>query len=274
MDNRISRTISYIKNNLDKNLSLELLSSYAYMSPNYFHRCFKTATNLAPYKFVELCKVKEGYRQLTNSSNSIHDISLNLGYSNYETFTRVFKKHYKISPDDLRSIVLKISTKINVDINGIIPIISTQNNKSNALIKLKNELSNKKMDSCKDLNARVYSVERSNNLPYLKLGKGRSNKYKVLYNKNLSKILSKQMKSIIVSLLIILNVFLSMNMSGQNNNELEGLLKSQGYNKIHLKKEISGHLMMQAIFNGIEGHFFFGHRGGLYYSRRKAIRKI
>ncbi len=196
MDERIARTIEHIKINLDKKITLKYLSEIACMSPNYFHRYFKKSTGLTPFQFVELHKSKEAYKLLTESKISVQDIAILLGYNNYETFSRFFKKYNKIAPDDLRSVILNVTGDLNLEDAVIIPIISNQADENELISKLRDALSSEELIPVDhyDLKASVALCNKSNDNKHL--GNG-IRKYIISYDDTLSKRLQKRVNTLI-----------------------------------------------------------------------------
>lgn len=108
MGERIKKTLNYIEENLDLSFDLVSLARIACLSPSQFHRVFKKETMRTPFQFIEELKMKKAFYLLNNDDTSIQKITSNLGYNDYETFSRAFKRIYKFSPDDLKSILGKL----------------------------------------------------------------------------------------------------------------------------------------------------------------------
>ncbi|MFY0652204.1 MAG: helix-turn-helix transcriptional regulator [Cyclobacteriaceae bacterium] len=110
MDDRICQVLDYIEDHLDSKLSLEHLAQVACMSESHFHRSFKKETGRTSLKFIEEIKMSKAYGIIISGSKKVHEITSELGYSDYETFSRVFKKYHFIAPDDLKAIAQKIKS--------------------------------------------------------------------------------------------------------------------------------------------------------------------
>jgi len=107
MDERIKNAIEYISQNIDKQLELSDVAGAVFISPYHFHRIFKKEFGLPLKKFIQNYKLEKAYLMVTNTALNIGDIADQLGYKNYETFSRAFKRHHKVSPDDLKAIIQK-----------------------------------------------------------------------------------------------------------------------------------------------------------------------
>ena len=101
MDSRIHNIESFIRNNSSHNFSINELAEEACMSRVHFQREFKRNFGITPGVYSEVCKIKTSI-ELLKQPESIQDIAYSLGYKNYETFSRNFKKYCQIAPSDLQ----------------------------------------------------------------------------------------------------------------------------------------------------------------------------
>lgn len=99
------KIIQYIDNNLDTELSLEIVSEIGAYSPFHFHRIFKLiiGETLQNYIFRKRIEKSAFYLSLRKSL-SIKDIYLNVGFSSHSDFNKSFKKYYGRSPSEFRKI--------------------------------------------------------------------------------------------------------------------------------------------------------------------------
>ena len=120
MDDRIRKVLDHVEGNLSLRLELKDLAEIACMSPGHFHRTFKTETNRTPFRFIEEIRMNKAFQMVLSGSKTIHELTSQLGYNDYETFSRSFKKHHAIAPDDLKAIALKIKTEFGVNEEDLI----------------------------------------------------------------------------------------------------------------------------------------------------------
>ena len=120
MDTRIQKVLDYIESNLSRKLTLSELAAIGCMSSSYFHRVFKKETGRTPFNFIEEIKINKAYALIISNTPRIYELTEMFGYSDYETFTRAFKKHFTLAPDDLRAIVLRIKKELNVGSEGFL----------------------------------------------------------------------------------------------------------------------------------------------------------
>lgn len=100
---RINKVFSFIDENLDSALSLETVSKIAYFSPFHFHRVFKIITGETLNDYVTRRRIEKAASILIHKRNiSITELSLQNGFNNNSSFTRIFKRFYGMSPTAFR----------------------------------------------------------------------------------------------------------------------------------------------------------------------------
>lgn len=88
----------YIGENLNEELSAELLAKQVYLSADYLFRLFKKEEGITPGEYITNARMFYAGELLKNPDISIGRAAMSVGYSNYCYFTRVFKKTYGITP--------------------------------------------------------------------------------------------------------------------------------------------------------------------------------
>ncbi len=97
--NRVEMVINYLNENVNQRLNIDTIANIAYLSPVQLYRVFKKTTGLTPIQYHEQLKIKESLNLLPYSEK-ISDVAFDLGYENYETFSRAFKKICNCTPSD------------------------------------------------------------------------------------------------------------------------------------------------------------------------------
>ncbi|WP_411681856.1 response regulator [Clostridium thailandense] len=110
----IFKAVKYIKKNFNKNLTLESVSEFVHLNPQYFSRYFKNNTGVNFTEYVSKVRIKEGKKLLVSTNRSISSISLDLGYIDPAYFTKVFIKYEGISPHKYRLSNQKDSLKLDI----------------------------------------------------------------------------------------------------------------------------------------------------------------
>ncbi|MBB6272502.1 AraC family transcriptional regulator [Pedobacter cryoconitis] len=99
----VNKALQFMDENLDTNLSLEMISKVACFSPFHFHRIFKAITNETLNSYITRKRIEKIASVLIRQPEvSITELSLLFGFSSNSSLTRAFKKHYRISPSEFR----------------------------------------------------------------------------------------------------------------------------------------------------------------------------
>lgn len=90
----------YIAENLDKDLSLTYLSDVFKKSPSYLSGLFKSENDIGLAEYINLARINEAKRLLEETNLPVNVISAKVGFINYSSFSRVFKKITGISASE------------------------------------------------------------------------------------------------------------------------------------------------------------------------------
>ncbi|MEZ4918110.1 MAG: AraC family transcriptional regulator [Saprospiraceae bacterium] len=99
---RLAFIIQYIRQNLDKDLTIKDLSSKAYMSESNFFRVFKNELNISPVDFINNERIKLAVSLLNDPTNKIKDIYMQCGFNSLSYFIRMFKREKNVSPKEFQ----------------------------------------------------------------------------------------------------------------------------------------------------------------------------
>lgn len=97
MTKRINKVISFIDNNLDKELNVNMMAEIACLSKYHFNRVFKSITTESVYQYIKRVRIERSFYYLWNSKDSVKEISLKCGFKSSSNFSHNFKKHFGIS---------------------------------------------------------------------------------------------------------------------------------------------------------------------------------
>ncbi len=98
----VGRIEEYIRNNYDKELSNENISSVFGYHSFYLNRLFKEHTGITLHKALILQRVKISKMLLKNTELSIEEISKESGFADRTAFCTTFKKITGLSPSEYR----------------------------------------------------------------------------------------------------------------------------------------------------------------------------
>lgn len=96
----IEMTLNYISENLQQDLSLEILSKYVSLSPIYFHNLFKSATGKTLHDYVEEQRIRKSIYLLESTNLTLTQIAYECGFNSQPYFSYVFKRRMKTTPRD------------------------------------------------------------------------------------------------------------------------------------------------------------------------------
>lgn len=80
----------------------EPLASKAHYSRFHAHRVFQRATGETPGEFRRRLLLEKAAYQLSRSDKSVTDVAFDMGFEALESFTRAFRKAFKLSPSHYR----------------------------------------------------------------------------------------------------------------------------------------------------------------------------
>lgn len=95
--NLVSRVITYINSNFNKDVSLDLLSKKFFVSKFHLSHEFSQQVGISVYKYLTLKRLLISKELLLNG-HSASQVAVECGFHNYPTFFRIFKSHYGINP--------------------------------------------------------------------------------------------------------------------------------------------------------------------------------
>ena len=94
---RLSRALSYLRENLDQHLSVDDLAEQAGMSRAVFDRHFRAATTFSPLQFIKALRLNEAAMQIARGVN-ISQAAISVGYTSASQFSREFRRQYGAAP--------------------------------------------------------------------------------------------------------------------------------------------------------------------------------
>ncbi len=96
----VSAIKKYILENLQHSISLNVIAQHAGYSPNYCDTVFKKNEGISIINYLIQQRITEAKRLITEGVLSLKDVSATVGYSDYNYFSRIFKKIVGCSPKD------------------------------------------------------------------------------------------------------------------------------------------------------------------------------
>jgi len=102
-DERIRQTEDYLRQHLDRDVSIGHLADRIGMSPRNFIRRFKAATGRLPGAYIQMLRVEAAKELLEQGAASIQVVCSKVGYEDIAFFRSLFKRHTDMTPAEYRN---------------------------------------------------------------------------------------------------------------------------------------------------------------------------
>ncbi|MES2505416.1 MAG: AraC family transcriptional regulator [Verrucomicrobiota bacterium] len=93
----------YVKEQLAEDISVETLAGLVDLSPFHFSRVFKEATGMSPLQFVTRERITRAQQLIRETSHSLIEIALDIGYTSPSHFAQVFRRVAGMTPTEFRN---------------------------------------------------------------------------------------------------------------------------------------------------------------------------
>jgi AraC family transcriptional regulator len=100
---QLRKVEDYVREHLAEEISVEALAERTELSPFHFSRVFKESTGMTPMQFVTRERITRAQQLIRETSRSLIEIGLEVGYSNPSHFAKVFRKVAGVTPTEFRS---------------------------------------------------------------------------------------------------------------------------------------------------------------------------
>ncbi len=98
----IKKAIQYISKNYATALTLEHVANQVHLNATYFSTLFKQSTGSSFKEYLNMVRIEESKRLLSNTDYSLIDIAVATGFEDQSYFTKVFKKYTGLTPKQYR----------------------------------------------------------------------------------------------------------------------------------------------------------------------------
>lgn len=99
----INAALKYMEENIEKQISLQDLSTYTGYSVSHFSAIFKSCTGHSPLSYFNILKIKKACELLETTDMKINQICYKIGIEDAFYFSRLFTKTVGISPKKYRN---------------------------------------------------------------------------------------------------------------------------------------------------------------------------
>ena len=105
---KVLRALAYIDSNYTTDISISELASHVNLSRSAFSRLFKAETGRSPQSCLIEIRLEQAVHLLSGNM-PVKEVAHASGFNDEYYFSRCFKKHYGMSPNELRKNLKKIS---------------------------------------------------------------------------------------------------------------------------------------------------------------------
>ncbi len=103
----LNPAVKYVHENYNAEISIDTLSELCFLSKYYFIRRFRQVTGESPHQYLIKVRISEAKKLLAQSNDSIEQIALGVGFSNYSSFVTQFKRLTNVTPREYRSALIE-----------------------------------------------------------------------------------------------------------------------------------------------------------------------
>jgi AraC family transcriptional regulator len=100
---RLRRVVDYIREHVQKDLSLRELAALVDLNQAHFARAFRRTTGISPYHYVVLQRIERASGLLEDLRFSLAEIAIQCGFSSQSSFTTTFGRIKGITPGAYRN---------------------------------------------------------------------------------------------------------------------------------------------------------------------------
>lgn len=101
------RAARMLEENCGSGQSLDELSMRLGCTDRHLRRVFASEYNVSPVQYLQTCRLLLAKNLLTDTDLTVLEVAMAAGFGSLRRFNDVFKKHYKLSPTDLRKSTLE-----------------------------------------------------------------------------------------------------------------------------------------------------------------------
>ena len=99
----VEQMVNYFEDHYNEKISLDQIAENMYLSPFYISKIFKSETGDTPIRHLINIRLEKAKELLERGyEGNIQEIAASVGYDDAYHFSKLFKKHYGISPSQAR----------------------------------------------------------------------------------------------------------------------------------------------------------------------------
>ena len=100
---QLRKAEDYVAAHLAEEISIEALAELVELSSSHFAHVFKETTGMTPLQFVTRQRIAHAQQLIRETSRSLTDVGLEVGYTSPSHFAQVFRRVVGVTPTEFRS---------------------------------------------------------------------------------------------------------------------------------------------------------------------------
>lgn len=99
---RMNNIMKYVDENFTRDISLQEVAEYANLSVGYLSNYFKTEAGMNFVEYITYRRMERAKELLVSTNDKVYHIAEQVGYTNSQYFTTLFKKQIGVTPAEYR----------------------------------------------------------------------------------------------------------------------------------------------------------------------------
>jgi AraC family transcriptional regulator len=100
---QLQKVANFATEHLSEEISVDTLAHIVELSPSHFAHAFKQTTGMSPLQFVTRERITRAQQLIHETSRSLIEIALDVGYTSPSHFAQVFRRIVGVTPTEFRS---------------------------------------------------------------------------------------------------------------------------------------------------------------------------
>jgi len=98
---RIQKALEFIDSSFENDLTINNIATHSCMSEYHFYRLFKQVQGISPMQYIIKKRLEKAKQLIVKQQMTIGEVALHTGFADVFSFSKMFKKHFQMSPSSL-----------------------------------------------------------------------------------------------------------------------------------------------------------------------------
>ena len=98
IEDYVELALKYMNQNYEKDITVDIISKAIGIERTYFYRLFTETMRISPKHYLTNLRLEKAKVLLCNTTLSINEIAISVGYKNYASFIKIFKEKFGVTP--------------------------------------------------------------------------------------------------------------------------------------------------------------------------------